>query len=780
MNAVAEKLGLQRILELIAEQAVSNCAREKIRRAEPLEGQDAILQQLNRINALQMLKERGELVPIRCFEDIREELQRCRVEGSYLFAANLLNMVIILQQCKELIGFYRKHRESLKPLAALLESIDPLERESGLIRRIIGEDGAIRDSASAELTRIRRQIQQTVTRLHREVDRIMDQARRENWLHEQNPTIRDGRFVLPLRSESKRKIKGIIHGQSATGATSYVEPLIIVEINNTLKELEIAEQEEMERILKQVTGELRPQFNQIRINLDILIETDFLNACAGFSRQFHCSIPDITSEQQILEFQNARHPLLALVKEVVPLNVTIPDGINCLIITGPNAGGKTVAMKTIGLLSLMIRYGFPVPVEDGSRIPCFDKILMDIGDQQSIEDDLSTFTSHVSNLKTILESATSRSLVLIDELGTGTDPLEGAALGRAVLESLVRRGTLTVVTTHHSDLKAYADQDPHVLNAAMEFDTDELQPTYRFRLGLPGSSYALEISKRIGLADTVVTRARDLMGAEQVKLEHLLLEIETLKSRIDKENRSVERNKQTLDKLIGEYEEKLAAVRAKHEAMDEQIAEELERLVNESRSKIEHAVKDIREKGASRETIIEAQKTLQSIRTTARQKQPSRIPPKVTPEKCLSVGDAVRVAATSGIGQITELHAEKRRAAVIINDKTIWVPLDALEPVQQPKEDYPAGKSVLIQAESLPSTRLDLRGKRFEEAREELERYLDRALLAGLKQVQIIHGKGSGALQKMTREVLKNTPGVRKFYFENFDQGGTGVTIVEM
>lgn len=780
MNAVAEKLGLQRILDLIAEQAVSDCAREKIRQAEPLEGQDAILQQLNRINALQMLKERGELVPIRCFEDIREELQRCRVEGSYLFAANLLNMVIILQQCKELFGFYKKHRENLKQLAGLLESIDPLERESGLIRRIIGEDGTIKDSASAELTRIRRQIQQTVTRLHREVDRVMDQARRENWLHEENPTIRDGRFVLPLRSESKRKIKGIIHGQSATGATSYVEPLIIVEINNTLKELEIAEQEEIERILKQVTGELRPQFNQIRINLDILIETDFLNACAGFSRQFHCSIPDITSEQQTLEFQNARHPLLALVKEVVPLNVSIPGGIHCVIITGPNAGGKTVAMKTIGLLSLMIRYGFPVPVEDGSRIPCFDKILMDIGDQQSIEDDLSTFTSHVSNLKTILESATSRSLVLIDELGTGTDPLEGAALGRAVLESLVRRGTLTVVTTHHSGLKAYADQDPHVLNAAMEFDTDELQPTYRFRLGLPGSSYALEISKRIGLADTVVTRARDLMGAEQVKLEHLLLEIETLKSRIEKENRSVERNKQTLDKLIAEYEEKLVAVRAKHEAMDEKIAEELERLVNESRSKIEHAVKDIREKGASRETIIDAQKTLQSIRTAAQKRQPRKIPPKVAPEKCLSVGDAVRVPGTSGIGQIIELHVDKRRAAVDITGKTIWVSLDALEPAQNFKEDYPAGKSVLIQAESLPSTRLDLRGKRFEEAREELERYLDRALLAGMKQVQIIHGKGSGALQKMTREVLKNTPGVRKFYFENFDQGGTGVTIVEM
>ncbi|MDO9548036.1 MAG: hypothetical protein Q7J65_03615, partial [Candidatus Marinimicrobia bacterium] len=600
VNNINETLGFKRVRELIADSALSESAKERIHGIKPFDDIDDVFQQMNRITALQTLSEKGEQIPLRYFKDIRGDLYRCRVEGSYLFAETLVYILGILQQSIDLCKFIRKNRDTLKPLEDLVESLNPLEKEIELIRRVVDDNGDIRDSASAELARIRKQIQQTVSRLRREIDRVMDRARQENWLHEENPTIRDGRFVLPLRSESKRKIKGIIHGQSATGATSYVEPLIIVEINNTLKDFEIAEQDEIVRILRRVTDELRPDFMNIVKNIEILTELDFLNACAGFSQRFKCRVPQVSLDQRHLVLKNARHPLLSLVKEVIPLNVSIGEAIRCVIITGPNAGGKTVAMKTIGLLSLMVSCGLPAPVDDGSKIPYFDRILMDIGDQQSIEDDLSTFTSHVSNLKKIIETATDRSLVLIDELGTGTDPLEGSALGRAVLEELVRRKTFTAVTTHHSGLKAYADQSPNVMNAAMEFDSTQLQPTYRFQLGLPGSSYALEISRRMGLDESVINRARDLMGADQVKLEHLLIEVDALKTQIEKENQSVERNKKTLDKLIAEYEKKLTSIREKHESMDDEIAVELERLVNESRSKIEHAVKDIREKDASR------------------------------------------------------------------------------------------------------------------------------------------------------------------------------------
>jgi len=780
VNNINETLGFKRVLELIADSALSESAKERIQGTKPFDDIDDVFQQLNRITALQTLREKGEQIPLRCFIDIRGDLYRCRVEGSYLFAETLLHILGILQQSLDLCKFVRRNRDSLKPLENLVESLNPLEKEIGLIRRVVDDNGDIRDSASPELARIRKQIQQTVSRMHREIDRVMDRARQENWLHEENPTIRDGRFVLPLRSESKRKIKGIIHGQSATGATSYVEPLSIVEINNTLMELEIAEQDEIERILKRITEDLRPNFQDIIRNIGILTELDFLNACTGFSQRFKCRVPHVSLDQRQLVLKNARHPLLSLVKEVIPLNVSIDEAIRCVIITGPNAGGKTVAMKTIGLLSLMVSCGLPIPVDDGSKIPYFDRILMDIGDQQSIEDDLSTFTSHVSNLKKIIETATDRSLVLIDELGTGTDPLEGSALGRAVLEELVRRKTFTAVTTHHSGLKAYADQDPNVMNAAMEFDSMQLQPTYRFQSGLPGSSYALEISKRMGLDESVINRARDLMGDDQVKLEHLLIEVDTLKTQIEKENQSVERNKKTLDKLIAEYENKLTSIREKHESMDDRIAVELERLVNESRSKIEHAVKDIREKDASRETIIEAKKTLESVRQTARKRQRVKKPISVIDKNGFLPGDSVRVEGISGIGQITDIQTDKRRAAVSVSGKTIWISLDSLESVRIKQENELQKTIVSAQVQSMASFRLDLRGKRFEEAQDELERFLDRALLAGLNQIQIIHGKGTGVLQKMTLEVLKNTPGVRKFYFEKFDQGGTGVTIAEL
>ncbi len=781
VNSAREILGFNRIIELIAEGAVSEIGAARIGTIEPFLPRDEALQRMEQIATLQRLREDKNPFPLLQFDNIELELKRCRVEGAYLLPETLFQILKIQRQILDIQKFFRQNRASLKPLIELLDNLKPLESQVTRIHRIIDEDESIKDSASPDLGRIRKQMQQTVARLQREVDRVMHEAQQEGWLHEENPTIRDGRFVLPLRSESKRKIKGIIHGQSATGATAYVEPLIIVEINNSLKELEIEEQAEIRRILIRVTAELRPDFVLLSQNIDMLAKLDFLNACSKFAFRFECRVPRISADQGGIVLKNARHPLLSLVKKVIPLNVAVAENIHCVIITGPNAGGKTVAMKTIGLLSMMVMYGLPVPVDAGSVIPFFDRILVDIGDQQSIEDDLSTFTSHVSNLKRFTENATSHSLVLIDELGTGTDPLEGSALGQSVLEELVSRRTFTVVTTHHSGLKAFADKGPNIMNAAMEFDTDQLQPTYRFQLGLPGSSYALEISKRLGLSVKIIDRARELMGTDQVKLENLLLEVETLKTRIEEENQSVARNKITLDKLITEYELKMASIREKHESMDSKIAEELERIVNESRSKIEHAVKDIREKDASRATIIEAKKTLNALQQTAQDRLKKRKPlRKISSNENFEIDDLVKVSGISGSGQIVEFQSGKKRAAVNISGKLIWVSVSSLQRIS-PTEDHDAKTAeYAVRIENVQSSRLDLRGKRYDEARDELERFLDRALLAGLNQVQIIHGMGTGALQKMTHEVLKNTRGIRKFYFENFDQGGTGATIAEL
>jgi DNA mismatch repair protein MutS2 len=788
---VHKKLGFDRLINLIAAETLSEAGKIRTLGLAPLGDYHAIIARMEKITALQKLLEQNSQLPLEPFTDIRPELKRCRINGSFLSIESLVEISNILKQGVKLRHFRQQNSQVLTPLAELIEQLDPLEPAQRLIRRVIKEDqpvksGAadfkelIKDRASPALARIRQQIGRTLARLQQEIERIMQQARREQWLHEEQATIRDGRFVLPLCSESKRKIKGIIHGQSATGATVYVEPLNIVEINNAIKDLEMQEQTEIERILRILTDELRPDFERLVINLKVLTELDFLHACAGFAWRFRCTVPQLALEDRCLRLLNARHPLLSLVKEVVPLNLKLDTNNRCLIISGPNAGGKTVALKTIGLLSQMAMAGLPIPADEDSCLPFFDQFLIDIGDQQSLENDLSTFTSHVTNLKQFIDSANEESLVMIDELGTATDPLEGAALGQAVLEELLRKKTLTVVTTHHSGLKAFADKQEGVINAAMEFNTVELKPTYRLQLGLPGSSYALEIAQRLELKPAVIQRAKELMGSDQVKLENLLREVEVLRVKIAEENQSVERNKKTLDKLIREYEDRVAAIREKHEDIDRKIADELQTIVAESRSRIEHAVKDIREKEASRATIIEAKKTLEAIQEKIRQRLPNK-PQKQQPEsEEIQVNSWVKIEGVPGVGQIVELPASRQKAAVNIDGKLLWVSVDTLKIVEHDEIPPSATAGAQIQIESIPSYRLDLRGIRLDEARAMLEKFIDRALLSGLNEIEIVHGKGTGALQKMTHEVLKSTPGIRSFHFQDFDSGGTGVTIVEL
>jgi len=472
--------------------------------------------------------------------------------------------------------------------------------------------------------------------------------------------------------------------------------------------------------------------------------------------------------------------LLTLLKKVVPLDFSLQEDILTVVITGPNAGGKTVAMKTIGLLGQMAISGLHIPANPGSQIPMFDRFLIDIGDSQSIENDLSTFSSHVTNLKNFLDSATDRSLVLVDELGTGTDPVEGSALAQAVLEKLIARGTIVIATTHHNGLKAFANDNKKVMNGAMEFDTNSLNPTYVLQMGAPGSSYALEISERLGLDSSVISRSREIIGSDSVKLENLLLEVENLKSKTNQKNRDLERNKHTLDKIIKKYEYKLEKVKEKQKVLDETLSGELDDLVKESRAKIEHVVKEIREKSASKETIIEARDVIKDLSSQVTDKQKLSKNKKKKPETDeLKIGDWVKIEILGKSGVVVKKAKRNNRTAVEIEGKTLWLENDGLQRVEN-KVKTKQQVFVSTEIESSVTFRLDLRGKRFDEAQDELIKYLDSVVLSGFEQVQIIHGKGTGALQQMTHLVLKQYPGIKKYYFENFDQGGTGVTIVEL
>jgi len=777
-----DSLGFDKICEIIAREVVSESGSLRVVKLKPVSKLNEIIVQQDRISALRNLLNNNDDLPISNFQDIREELNRCKVRGSYFSTENLLQIVNIIRQSDAIGHCFRTHKETMKALEFLITGINPLNHVYKLINRVVDEDARIQDRASQELARIRRNTQREMKQLHKAIARLMEKAKSENWLHEENPTIRDGRLVLPLRTEYKRKVHGIIQGQSATGATTFVEPMEIVEINNRLKELEQDEKEEVVKILRQITEEIRPYFPELEQNIVILIELDFIRACAKFSKKFKCSPPTISEQDRKIVLINSKHPLLSLVKKVVPLNLSLPDGVISMIITGPNAGGKTVAMKTIGLLSVMAMSGLHIPADEGSHIPFFDKFLVDIGDLQSIENDLSTFSSHISNLRTFLDKSTNQSLVLIDELGTGTEPVEGSALGQAVLERLVEKRAFTIVTTHHNSLKVFADKNPEVVNAAMEFNTETLSPTYRLWLGFPGSSYALEISKRLGLPDKVINHARNIMGGDTVKLESLLFEAENLKTKLEEKNKTAAQNKKTLDKIISEYESRLYSIRQKHDKMDKELARKLENIVGESRSQIEAAVKEIRERDANKESIVHAKEIVEGIKRNAQKlkKVQKRTAYSKEQDKEITVGSWVKVENLDDLGRVVKISAKSKRIAVEIGGKTLWVSHDSIKSVKIEKEKKDIYKSpVMVKAEQVPSQKLDLRGMRVDEAESALLKYLDQVILSGLNEIEIIHGMGTGALQKMAWDVLKNFPGVRKFHFEDFDRGGTGATIVE-
>ncbi len=776
-------LGFNRVQDLIGEAALSRAGKNKTAELLPLANLSEVKVRQARIKSVQELLGQGEDLPLVRFIDLRAEFKRCRVAGSYFRTKTLTQLLAVIQQVEDIKKFYRNRKSLLKPLAFLFQTMTSLPEILRAIQKIIDEKGELRDSASSGLKKIRKEIKASLSQMHSEISRTMEKARQENWLHEDNPTIRNGRLVLPLKAECKRKIHGIVHGQSATGATAYVEPLIMVEINNRLKDLEQEEKNEIQKILRELTDQIRPHFEALVQNIAILADLDFIRACALFAKKFDCTVPQIREENSEMCLKNARHPLLSLVKEVVPLNFSPPEGIKCIIITGPNAGGKTVAMKTIGLLGIMAACGLPIPADENSSIPFFDGFLVDIGDQQSIEDDLSTFSSHVSNLKHFLNRSTPHSLVLIDELGTGTDPIEGSTLGQAVLEKLINLGRFTIATTHHSSLKAFADKNDQVMNAAMEFDTESLTPTYRLQLGLPGSSYALEIARRLGVQESVITRARQLLGSDQVKLENLLLEVEQLKTKMEEERAAVERNKRTLDKLVSRYEAKVAQLKEKHAHIDENLSRELERVVSESRARIENVVRQIKEEQASKESIKAAHKTVKDLaKKTDQQREPRKSSAsQKTTQSRININDWVKIEGVDQRGRITAAPSGSKRIAVDIDGKKLWVDRKTVQQVSAPEvsKGETDRSSVTVNVSPVPSNQLDIRGQRADEAQRELIQYLDQAILSDLNEVEIIHGKGTGALQKMTHAVLGEHPAVTDFHFEDFDRGGTGATLVK-
>jgi DNA mismatch repair protein MutS2 len=694
-----------------------------------------------------------------------------------------------------------------------VERITPLRPLEEHVASIIDEDAAIRDDASPELQRLRRQIRAKEEALRTTLDKALRRAVREGHATGEQATLRGGRMVIPVRASAKSKVEGFVHDRSASGQTVYIEPAACLELNNEVRELKSAEQAEIERILRDATDHVRAETTAIEVNLKVLAQFDLLRAKARLANRLEATVPGLNEEGRI-ELYDGRNPVLQLhfeasseagerpvpsdehlEREVVPLDLELGNAFRTLVITGPNAGGKTVAMKTVGLFSLMLAYGLPLPAAPHSSFPLFDQIVVDIGDEQSIEDDLSTFSSHIANLRHMLDAAGSHALVLIDEAGTGTDPDQGAALAQAVLERLTAAGACTIATTHHGTLKSYAHEADAVENGSMEFDQATLQPTYRYQEGVPGSSYAFEIAERMGLADALLDRARTLAGTQKTAMEDLITTFEQRTQALEEELFRARTAREQAETEQQRYEEKVQKLESERDTFRQQALEEAERIVDEANARVERTIREIKEAQAASDATQAAREQLEDYKASldAEHEQAAAEPNDASPngEKKapaappsgastpIEEGDQVVVDDGSTAVEVKEI--DDGEARVVMGSMHMRVTLDRLTKVGGPepaRDTQTGGDAKMTALEARPS--IDLRGEHVEEARRRVQHFLDDAVAAGLETVEILHGKGTGALRSAIHELLGQRPDIADFRTAPLEEGGTGVTKVDL
>lgn len=779
-------LEFDKVLDDLAGRTHSALSAERLRHLRPLANVQLVRKSLGRISELRTHMDSGESFPIGNFEDIGDSLQLAAVEGSYLEPSALRHIHQVLDLAAQIHLFFSEHRSGFPLLQEVGSSLAPNRHLVQEIAKSIDlKTLEIRDQASADLATIRRKMGQARERLRGELEALLERLWRKGILQERLITIRQGRWVLPVKETHRSQIKGVFHDQSASGATLFVEPLETLDLNNQVRRLEADERQEIEKVLRRLTDLVRAGRSDLEQNLEILISIDCIHAMALTSGALSQHEPSVESHG-LLKIRKGRHPLLALREDMqstlVPLDLTIGDGFNTLVITGPNAGGKTVALKTVGLLALMVSCGLHVPADADSQIPLYSRIFAHVGDAQSIEMDLSTFSAHLKGINEIVGGATSRDLVLIDEIGTGTDPQEGAALAMAVLEVLTSRGVLTIVTTHQGTLKAFAHETPGIANGSMAFDRETLTPTYRFRSHLPGSSYAFEIAKRMGLTDTIITRSRSLMGGQAHRLEDLILQLQDQILRNEQLERGLEAQAAVLEDLAKRYREKKDVLDRETTHLRRKAAEEAKNLIRQANAAVEKAIQTIREKRATREAIREARALIEeekeavkkALEATSSDAQSQHID-SITDD--VRAGD--RVYWTRGGINATVLSHEDTTDQVLIasGNLKVRVPKAELTWAKGIEQD-PSGlhAHIAIPFPDKVRTEIDIRGMQVDEALEIVDRFVNDALLAGLREVHIIHGVGTGALRNSVIPFLKQHPLVQTTLPGGPHQQNPGIT----
>lgn len=790
MNAHAlNVIEFPRTLALIAERAGSALGAERVRQLEPRTDRATIEREHARVAAVRSLLSAEDPWSLHGVPDARAPLTRMRVEGASLAAPDFLVLGSLLQSSRVTRESLRSDRATPMVAAVLSDQIQLLYANKAIedmIAHVIDEDGGVSDHASPELRRIRRELKGSQGELIKLLERAMAKLEAHQRVADMSVTVRNGRFVIPVRREAQSAVGGIVHDASQTGGTLFVEPPAAVEAGNRIRELQSEEIEEVDRILAELTEKVRPLREQLSDSLESLVVLDSLVARARFAIEFQCAPADLADSTEGFAVVNGRHPLLiAQGIDVVPFDLEMLPAERTLLISGPNTGGKTVLLKALGLFSALVQAGIPAPVAAGSRIAIFDNVYADVGDEQSILASLSTFSAHLRNLVEVLNSATDKSLVLIDELGSGTDPIEGAALGGAILESLTSRGTLTVATTHLGALKDLATEVDGVVNASLQFDPVALAPTYRLTKGVPGRSYGISIARRLNLPAEVLDRAEQRIPSNERKLTALLAELESREKSLtatEQEVGAIAEDAKTRARRVADRERN---VTQREREVERASRQEARRYLLEARSEVERTIRDLRAASdAGEEAAREARKRVEQLaneqsRELARlDKAPE--PMRASRQTEVTVGDFVEVETLGGkVGRVVELRDGE--AVVAVGVMKLAVPRHALRLSNQ--EAATPEVAVAIRGD-LPEvhapSEIDVRGMRVGEVEDIVMQAVDAAVRADLKILRIIHGKGTGALRERVAEMLRKESRVANFRLGAWNEGGAGVTVAEL
>ena len=813
-----QKTGFDKIRRLVSERCLSPLGEERVADMQFCTQFEDVCRRLEETDEFVRILHGDREFPGNFFFDVRYSLKRIRPEGTWLDERELFDLKRSLQTINDIVNFLKPDEEGeiLYPvLTALAGDIFVFPQVIRQIDAIIDKFGKVKDSASPTLSQIRREITITMSGISRSLQSILRAAQTEGVVDKDvTPTMRDGRLMIPVAPAFKRKIKGIVHDESASGKTVFIEPEVVVEANNRIRELEGEERREIVKILTEFTNVIRPLTPEMLLAYEFLADIDFIQAKAQFAEQIKAIKPIVEDKQQV-DWTGAVHPLLYLSlqkqgKSVVPLDIELTKEKRILIISGPNAGGKSVCLKTVGLLQYMLQCGLLIPLHERSRMGIFERLFIDIGDEQSIENDLSTYSSHLTHMKYFVKNCDEQTLLLIDEFGSGTEPQIGGAIAEALLDRFNRNGSFGVITTHYQNLKHFAEDTPGIVNGAMLYDRHLMQPLFKLSIGNPGSSFAVEIARKIGLPEEVIAEASTKVGTDYINMDKYLQDIVRDKRYWESKRQNIRQREKKLEEIVGRYEQDLTDVNKQRKEIIREAKAEAQRILQEANARIENTVREIKEAQAEKEQTTLARKALEDFKTSVQeteeednriarkmaklkersqrkqQKQKTAVQP-IFDRNTIEVGDSVRLKGQTSAGTVIELQGKQAVVAFGMLKSTVKV--EQLEKVSKGQIKKEIQKSTFIStqtADEMHEKRLhfkqeiDVRGMRGDEALQAVTYFIDDAIQVGANQVRILHGTGTGILRQLTREYLASVPGVRRFHDEHVQFGGAGITVVEL